>query len=155
MADNKSVGWLRRERLTTSRIDTDPKTYKKLLPKKTTKSGKWMQNRSWKNESSTMAHTFKNNWINRNITGPDYIDKQTGPLRRSSKKNSLLGAALSILPLNPVTVFPPSGARARRFADRYGMSKAAARYGEAIDASSKRGRDIKRAEKNIADRYGS
>ena len=125
--DRRGASWLRRERLTTSAVDVDPETYKKLLPEKKSKLGKWYQKRSWRSHSGAMKHTMKNNWIQRNITGPvsDVAEKHA----------------------------PFLYATGHDLARDYGMSEASGRYGTALQAKGQRSRKIRRADKGIARKY--
>jgi hypothetical protein len=152
--DRRGDSWLRRERLTTSHVDTNPETYKKLLPEKKSKLGKWYQKRKWRKETALMQHAFgaeKQGGFERSAGGPaaDYVESKARPIKSASERSPALRAALSLLTINPADITPS----ARKISDKFGTSDASARYGTALEVRNRRARDVRRADRLIGKKY--
>ncbi len=148
--DRRGASWLTRERLTTSKVDTDPKRYSGASPRelRTMRAAFGDEPQNPNLPKIDRKNLFKSlftpgkqqklsgrNWARQNVTGP-VSDKLEDLSRR--------------LPTYIGNIIKPD---ARRFAIRYGMSKSSGDYGSALAASDRRRRDIKRADKGIAKKY--
>ena len=125
--DRRGASWLRRERLTTSAVDVDPETYKKLLPEKKSILGKWFQRMGGKRMFNLSGDEFR-------------------AMKGTMKANSTW-----VWPKEKKSVFFHK--TGHDLARDYGMSEAAGRYGTALQAKAERSRKIRRADKGIARKY--